>query len=297
MPYQGEIAALATASCWVVTIMAFESAGRRIGSLAVNLIRLVLALGFLAVFNGLTRGLPLPTDADGHAWLWLTLSGLVGFTFGDLALFRAFVLIGGRKSTLLMALVPPFTALIGWAMMGERLSGVDALGMGLTLVGVVLAVRERGNGDATLAPADAARGIVFGLCGALGQAGGLVLSKYGMRDYSPFAATQIRIIAGIVGFSLLFLFIGWWPKVFAALKNRPAMKRVGLGAFFGPFLGVSLSLMAVQYTKTGVAATLMAITPVLILAPTAIVYKQKITMRALLGAVLAVAGVTVLFLT
>ena len=296
MPFLGELAALGTACCWVVTAMSFESAGKRVGSLAVNLIRLVLAFFFLAMLGMASRGLAVPTDADAHNWFWLSISGLVGFTFGDLTLFRAFVLIGSRRAILLMSFVPPITALLGWIILGEGLTVADLVGMALTVTGVALAVLERGEdaGEVPLRPV--VIGVLLGLAGAMGQAVGLVLSKYGMRDFDPFAATQIRVIAGTFGFAILFAFIGWWPKVVTAVRNVPAMKRVALGAFFGPFLGVSLSLMAVQHIKTGVAATLMATTPVLILAPAAIVFKDRVTSRATLGALLAVIGVAVLIL-
>jgi len=297
MPFLGELAALATACCWVVTAMSFESAGKRVGSLAVNLIRLMLAFVFLSAFGCATRGLPVPLDAGAHNWVWLSLSGLVGFTLGDLALFRAFVLIGSRRSLLLMSLVPPMAALIGWLVLGERLTGADAVGMALTVAGVTLAIGERRPDESGVAAHPSPVGVALGLAGALGQALGLVLSKYGMGDYSAFAATQIRVIAGIFGFAALFLAIGWWPTVLAALKNGPAMKRVGLGAFFGPFLGVSLSLVSVQHITTGVAATLMATTPVLILAPAALLFKDRVSPRAIFGAALAVAGIAVLVLT
>jgi drug/metabolite transporter (DMT)-like permease len=292
----GEPAALVTAFCWTITALSFEAAGRRIGSLAVNLIRLVLAFLFLAAFSAVVRGRPLPTDAGAHAWLWLSVSGVVGFTLGDMALFRAFVLIGARRAMLLMALVPVLTALTGWLAMGEVLSPADWAGMALTVGGVSLVVSERKHDENAGPPSGrSTTGVLLGLVGAVGQAAGLILSKYGMGDYDPFAATQIRVIAGIGGFSLLYLAIGWWPKVLAGSRDRPAMARVALGAFFGPFLGVSFSLMAVQHAKAGVAATIMAITPVLILAPAAILFKERITPRAVLGAVIAVGGVAVLF--
>jgi uncharacterized membrane protein len=295
-PHAGEIAALATACCWTVTALAFESAGRRVGSLSVNLIRLVIAAVFLSVFCWAVRGLPLPTDAGAHAWAWLALSGLVGFTVGDLCLFRALVVVGSRVSMLLMALVPPMTALIGWGLLGEVLDAWDWAGMALTVGGVSFVVAERkrdANGLAERAPTG---GILLGLGGALGQAVGLVLSKHGMGDYHPFAATQIRVYAGIAGFAVLFCCIGWWPKAAAALRDRGAVARMSLGALFGPFLGVSLSLVAVKYTHAGVAATIMALVPVLILAPSRLIKKEPVTLRAALGAGIAVGGVALLFL-
>jgi len=296
IPYTGEIAALATACCWTVTSMAFEAAGKRIGSLPVNFIRLVLALGFLSVFGAVTRGLPLPTDATPRAWGWLALSGVIGFAVGDLCLFRAFVVVGARLAMLMMSLVPPITALIGLAVLGEQLGPLDLLGMGLTVGGVAWVVLERKkalDGSGSRPPAS---GILLGLGGAVGQAVGLVLSKHGMGDYDPFAATQIRVIAGIVGFAVIFTAAGIWPRVVEALRNRAAMARTALGAVFGPFLGVSLSLLAVKHTEAGVAATIMAIVPVLIIAPSALLFKQPVTARAVLGAVIAVGGVAVLFL-
>jgi drug/metabolite transporter (DMT)-like permease len=291
----GELAALGTAVSWTVTALAFESAGKRVGSLAVNLIRLVLAFALLSLFCWATRGHPLPTDATTHAWGWLAVSGLVGFTAGDLCLFRAFVVIGSRLSTLLMALVPPLTALIGWLALGETLSVREWSGMALTVGGVVWVIRERVPDDSGQHRHPPARGVLLGLGGTAGQAVGLVLSKYGMGAYNAFAATQIRIIAGALGFVALFFLIDWWPRVFAALRHPGAMTRTGIGAVFGPFVGVSLSLVAVQHTEAGVAATIMALGPVLIIPPTIWLYKKRVSARAIAGAVIAIAGTALLF--
>ncbi len=295
MDHLGELAALGTAACWTVTALAFESASRRVGSLVVNLVRLVMALAFLSAFSAVWRGRALPTDAGAHAWLWLSASGVVGFFVGDGCLFRAFVMLGARLSMLLMALVPPLTALGGWLVMGERLGPPQLAGMALTVAGVSWVVLERGrDGDGKRRRRPVA-GILLGLGGAAGQAFGLVLSKYGMGSYDPFAATQIRVIAGILSFSALFSLLGWWPRVSAALPNHGAMARTGLGAFTGPFLGVSLSLLAVQHTQTGVAATIMALVPVLIIAPAALLFRERVTVRAVAGAVVAVCGTALLF--
>ncbi len=316
-PNPGELAALATAVCWTTTALSFESAGRRVGSLAVNIIRLALAVLLLSAFGAVTRGRPLPTDASGHAWLWLAVSGLVGFCIGDLCLFRAFVLIGARLSMLFMALVPPMVALISLVALGETLSRPDLLGMALTVGGVAWVVSEKRGGDDRPAAGRRAErgeregpdergarrehgrwaGILLGLGAAVGQAAGLVLSKYAMGDYHPFAATQIRVIAGVAGFAVLFTIFGWWPRVPVALRHGPAMTRIALGAVFGPFLGVSLSLLAVQKTQAGIASALMSIVPVLIIGPSILLFKERVSPRALAGAVVAVAGVMVLLLS
>ena len=293
----GELAALGTAFCWTITALSFESAGRRVGSLSVNLIRLLIASVWLALLGGIKRGQLWPTDATPEAWAWLALSGVIGFCIGDLCLFRAFLLIGSRLAMLLMALVPPIAAVTGWLFLGERLSPMDILGITLTVAGVgwvVLEKRPPANGELA-AHANRRLGILLGIGAAAGQAIGLVMSKQGMGTYDAFAATQIRVLAGAVGFSILFIPIGWWPRVVTACRHRSAMARISLGATFGPFLGVSFSLLAVQRTTTGVAGAIMSIVPVLIIVPSILLFKERITLRAVMGAGLAVAGVAVLF--
>ena len=297
IPHLGEWAALCTAFFWTITAMAFESASRKVGSLPVNWIRLGLAFLFLTVFCTIFRGKPLPLDAPPETWLWLSLSGLIGFTFGDLCLFQSYVVIGSRIAMLVMATVPPMTSLLGWAVLGETLSPMNIAGMALTLGGVAIVVLERkGNSDSKKF-SHSLKGMALAFGGAFGQAVGLILSKLGLASgYSAFSATQIRIFVGLAGFSVLFFFLKTWPKVRMALHHSHAMRRLSLGAFFGPFLGVSFSLLAVQNTKTGIAATIMALVPVFIIAPAALVFKERVTIREVFGALIAVFGSVLLFI-
>lgn len=292
----GELFALATAGCWTITALSFESAGKRVGSRAVNLLRLCLGLAIMVLFNWARRGQPLPLDANAHQWLWLTLSGLIGFSFGDLLLFEAFVLLGARTSMLIMATVPILTTFLSWIILGEALTAFSFLGMVVTLLGIALVILERPAGSAPLKAAKPLAGLLCACGGAVGQSLGLVLSKYGMGSFDAFAATEIRQIAGIGGFVLLFFFMRIWSQVFQALRNGKAMAGISTGAFFGPFLGVSFSLLAIQHAVTGVASTIMALTPVLIILPAMVVFKEKVTAKEVLGAFVAVAGTAILFL-
>jgi len=300
--YFGEIAGLFAAVFWTITALAFESAGKKVGSLAVNLIRLVIAFFLIGLYSWLVRGFFFPTDASLYNWKWLAISGLVGFVIGDLLLFQSYLVIGARVAMLLMALAPPFAAFIGWIMLDEVLTPMNWLGMAITMTGIVVVIlkseKSEKNGAVVrkLTSAYSLPGILLALGGALGQAAGLVISKKGMGDYDAFSATQIRVLAGIVGFSVLFFFIKRWHKVGAALKNTSAMKRITLGAVFGPFLGVSFSLLAVQHTQTGIAATLMAIVPVLIIPPSVFLFHEKVNWKEILGAMITVGGVVLFFL-
>jgi drug/metabolite transporter (DMT)-like permease len=300
--YFGEIAGILTAFFWTITSLAFESAGKKVGSLAVNLIRLVIAFFFIGIYSWIARGFFFPTDATTFQWKWLALSALVGFVIGDLLLFQAFVVVGARISMLMMALAPPFTALISWFILDEVMSVMNLLGMAITLSGIIIVILKRErieqNGQMVkkLKSSYSIQGVLLALGGALGQAIGLVISKKGMGDYDAFSATQIRVLAGIAGFAILFFFIKRWPRVWSALRNGSAMKRITLGAFFGPFLGVSFSLLAVQNTQAGIAATLMAISPVLIIPPAILLFGEKVNWKEVLGAVITVAGVALFFL-
>jgi drug/metabolite transporter (DMT)-like permease len=336
----GELAALGTAVFWTITALSFESAGRKVGSLAVNIVRLVAALLLFSGYSLAVGGSPLP-DAGGEAWVWLSISGFVGFVIGDLLLFQAFVEIGARIAMLVYSSVPPLTALLGRLVLGETLTTPGFIGMALTVGGIALVVTKKRaqepepvvavgpdagavpsieSSDAqplgadissvAIPPTDQrgfepkphgtqslARGVLLALGGSIGQAAGLVLSKLGAgTTLDPFAATQIRVISGVVGFSILFTILHRWQAVGRALTNRQAMIRIGTGAFFGPFLGVSLGLFAAQHSTTGIAATIIALVPVLIIPPSILLLGEKVTPREVVGAVVAVAGVAVLFL-
>jgi drug/metabolite transporter (DMT)-like permease len=311
LTYVGEIAALGTAFCWAGSSLSFTAAGKRIGSVPLNLIRLVMAMAMLSVFVWIFRGRLLPTDASRDNWLWLSLSGLAGFTFGDLFLFRALVLLEARLTMLVMALCPPMAALIAWAAIGEALGPWSWLGIAMTVAGVAWVVTERHDESSgsvvaqrgIVAPRDrragprvAPLGLAFALLGALGQAVGLVLSKIGIGGYDAAAGTQIRIIAGIVGFAAMFTAARWWPRVAGAMRRPSGLGLAMLGSALGPFIGVTLSLVAVRNAQTGVAATIMAISPIILIPASAIIHKERITWRAVSGAVLAIGGVAMLFL-
>ena len=291
----GEIAALLTAVFWTVTALAFEGATRRVGPFAVNLIRLLFAVLFLSLLSYFMRGLALPTDASAHNWIWLGISGVVGFILGDYFLFSSYPIIGSRVAMLMMTLAPPMAAFLGWVVLGETMNSQSLLGMLLVLTGIAIAIWNKPGEDGKIRLKFPRRGLVYAFIGAMGQGVGIVLSKYGMGGYNAFAATQIRVIVAIIGFTLIISLLGQWEKVRLTFSNKPALKRIVLGSFFGPFLGVSFSLLAVQHTNTGIASTLMATVPVLIILPSVVLLKQKVSLIEIAGAVLSVIGVALFF--
>jgi drug/metabolite transporter (DMT)-like permease len=304
----GEIAALATAICWTITAVAFESAGKKIGSLSVNYIRLVIAFFLIGIFTLYRRGMFLPLDASWHNWLWLFVSGFIGFVIGDLFLFQAYVEIGSRISLLIMSSVPLITAVAGFFIMGERITPLALAGMIIAVGGIAFVIlgKKVRNPEAVAASAQPAamkvgfthpvKGIAYAFVGALGQAFGLIFSKKGMGSYDPFAATQIRVIAAILGFTVVITAAKKWGKLYYSLRDRKSMGQVTVGSIFGPFLGVSFSLLAVQHTASGIVSTITAISPILIIPVSVIAFKEKVLPREILGACITIAGVVLLFI-
>lgn len=296
--HTGELAALATAVFWTFTAVAFTYAGKRVGSLSVNFWRLIVGLVLLSCFVMIRGGNIYPVDVSQKAWIWLLLSGLTGIFLGDLFLFKAFTLTGPRVALLIMSLSPPIAALISWITLGETLTWVGVAAMSITLSGIVLVVlgkKENGNGKIGLQYNT--RGLLYAFLGAIGQSAGLVMSKTGVLEAGdPFMATQIRLYAGIVGFVLLITWLRRWKPVMQTVQDKKSFGVISIGAFFGPFLGISFSLLAVQYTNPGIVQTIASITPVLIIPFAIFVNKEKVSARDFVGALVAVAGISMFFL-
>jgi len=299
----GEIISLGTAICWTVTALAFQQATRKVGSLSVNIIRLLIAFVIYALVSFFVRGRFFPTDASQFNWIWLSISGLVGFVFGDYFLFKSYEYITARISMLVFSLSPPIAAIISWMILGETMELQSLFAMAVTMAGIILVVTKKKTSENknekkrnNLKFAFPVKGLLFAFLGTIGQSTGLVLSKYGMGDYDVFAATQIRIIAASIGFVILISLIKRWGKVKEASTNIGAMKFITIGAIFGPFIGVYLSLLALKFTSVGIASTLMAIIPVLIIPPAIFLYKEKVSLKEFIGALITVGGVVLFFI-
>lgn len=308
--YLGEAISLFVAVSWTVTAICFEYAGRRIGTLSLNIIRLSLAILMLGLTLLFFTGSFFPVNAGKEAWCWLAVSGFIGYVLGDYCLFNSYILIGSRFGQLFMTLAPPSAAIAGYFILGETLAVNAWLGMFVTMSGIGLSIfGKRGDSSRKISLKLPLKGILLGIGGGMGQGIGLVFSKLGMNYYMqhvdlhdrvavnlvPFASTQIRAIVGVAGFLSVMLCTRRGKALVRSFVDRKAMASVAGGTFFGPFIGVSLSLMAVQYTEAGIASTLMALTPIMILAPAYFFFKQKITLREAAGAAISVLGVSLFF--
>lgn len=308
MPYLGESISLIVAFSWTLTAIFAEIASKRLTPIILNVVRMALSLVMLSLTLFAFTGHFLPQFADGSTWLWLLLSGVVGYIFGDTCLFNSYIIIGSRFGQLFMTLAPPTAAITGFFFLGEQMSLKAVAGMLITLTGIGISIMSKGEKHKVGLKLPL-KGVLLGIGAGIGQGGGLVLSKIGMNHYAslvpataagatymiPFAATFMRAIAGLIGFSLILRLRKEYHYIPTALHDKKGMWNALAMTFFGPFFGVSLSLMAVQYTSTGIASTLMALTPILILLPARFVFKQKITTLEVIGACISVVGVSLFF--
>ena len=320
MQYLGEIISLGVACSWTVAALASEVGSRHLGVFVMNVWRMALALLFSVVLMWVTTGHALPVHAGWQAWTWLLASGVVGYFFGDWCLFNSYLTIGSRMGQLFMTLAPAFSAFFAYVLLHQTLGLSSIVAIIVTLAGIAISVFDSGD-DTTHTKRSAAlfahhlslprKGVLFGLGAALGQGLGLVLSKVGLdyytsgvpaaelpqvESYLPFGANLIRCVAGLVCFTAWLLMRGEASGMRRSLSDHRGLLAMLLAVLSGPFIGVGFSLMAVQYTAAGIASTLMALTPIIILLPSRWLFGQPITVRSVVGAVVSCIGVSLFFL-
>ncbi|MDG2422767.1 MAG: DMT family transporter [Phycisphaerales bacterium] len=301
-PLIGSLAATGAAACWVITALAIAEAGRRVGSALVNVSRLLVAVVLLGGIHRLVFGTWWPS-VPGESIAWLAASGIIGLGIGDQLLFQALVDAGSRITTLLLTLAPPITAILAWPVLDETLSIIAILGMAITLGGIAWVVSEQTGSGRHPHPR---RGILLGAGAGIAQAVGLILAKLGMdipdeagATMNPWSATLVRIVFGVVMAFILLILLRIQARdeeieraPMGTYWRVPAL--ILIGAIFGPVLGVWLSLVGIDNVETAIAATLMSLSPVFIIPFAAWIEKDRITGRAIIGAIISVIGVAVL---
>lgn len=294
----GEFAAISAALLWAISSIIFSFAGKQIGSSSLNLFRLSFAAIMLLIFHTIIYGMPIPLDASVQQWGWLSLSSIIGLVIGDLFLFQSFIMVGPRLAMLVMSLSPVISTIIAWIFLGEILSNLQITGVILTIGGIALVIMDRNNNQNSLyGSRHKWIGILFGFGAATGQAVGLIFAKKGLPpEFSALSGVVIRVLVATIFVWIIAIISKQAKKNIERIKQNPkTIKYTFLGALVGPFVGVWLSLVAVQFAKVGIASTLMALTPIFHL-PIGKFLNEKITRQAILGTLIAMIGVAIIFM-
>jgi len=295
MEFAGEISALATAFCWSITSYAFTNASRRIGALQVNIDRMAFAsiiIIFIIAIFGISLTLTFNQVTN------LVISAIFGLVLGDSFLFKSFQLIGARLGVIMMALVPVLSSVLAFFFLNEVISYLGMFGMLLTIVGILIVVIEKyQNAENNISINKL--GIFYGFLGALGQASGLIFAKFAFQggELNGFSASFIRLFsASLIILPLAASFRRYKNPIRIYSKDSYSRKVILIGTIFGPVLGITLSLVAIEYTKVGIASTLMATMPIIMLPISRFYFKEKLEWKAVIGAFVAVVGAAIIFL-
>lgn len=290
MKYFGEFLALYSAFSWALTAIFFSLASKKSGIYSVSFIRLIIASFFLALSLLFFKNYFINPGLTFENVFWLSISGVVGLIFGDLFLFKSYILIGVNDSRLIMTLVPIFTAVLAWFVFSENLNLKQVLGTLITLGGIIMAVYKKEKKKKPL------KGYYYALLGAFGQALGFVLSKYGLKGIDIFSAVQIRFLSAIFGFLIIISYFKKWPQIAKTFTNKNSMFKILMGSFFGVYLGVCAGLLSINYTKMSVASTIMGTVPIILIPISIIFLKFKPTVREVVGSLISVFGVFIFFI-
>lgn len=295
MPLFGEFAALFTAFLWSGTSIAFSEASVRVGPFYVNVTRMFLALLWLSITLLVMQ---VEVNLSQYQILNLIISGFCGLVIGDTFLFKAYRSIGARISMLIMALVPPISAFTAFIFLGEKISLTAILGILITVSGIGLVIFKREEKPSSKYKIDNA-GLFYAFIGAAGQAIGLIFAKnaFNEGEISGFVASFVRILSAVIIIYPVALLSKKYSRPINTFKqNKSALLFTTIGSVIGPYLGITFSMIAISHAKVGIASTLMATTPIMMLPMVRYYYKEKLSWISISGAFIAVVGIAILFL-
>jgi len=302
--FKGEVAALCAAFLWAVSSVIYARLGQRIPPLALNLLKGAIAI-ILLILTLLLRGeflqvMPLGSIAPVPLCL-LLLSGVLGIGLGDTAFFVALNCLGPRRALLMETLAPPITAILSLIFLQESLSFSAWCGILLIIVGVAWVITEQVT-NLSKRPVHLLRGIGFGILAAIALATGGVLSRAALANtsISPLWAALLRLSAAV----LMLLAWVWLRSKQEARKQSyshikifqplPVIGAIFFAAFAGTYLGIWLQQTALKFTAAGIALTLTNTSPLFMLL-FAIWMGEQVSLRSMLGVLIAIGGIAVLF--
>lgn len=280
----GVIAALGSAASWSVGTLLFSRLGESLSSFAMTLVKSgmsVLLLGLLTLLLGAF------SDVGLQAYGYLAMSGLLGIALSDTFFFSALKELGPRAIILLTSIGQVFTVVLAVILLGERLPLNGWIGIAFIVSGIAIGMLP----GASARGRSSSKGIVFGLISVLLMSVSVILTKKGLEGTSTVYATLIRMLAGTLGMLLMGIVTCRLKKWVTPFRDRKLMLQFFVAVCVITFGGFWLTIVAFKYTSVAVANSLISTEPIFIIPLSVIFLKEKLTSRAVAGAVIAVTGV------
>ena len=289
-----ELLALLASVCWAFSSLFSAAPAQRLGAFAFSRWRMLFATVLLWGLAGWTGG---AHTLQGSAWLLLAVSGVIGISLGDTALFACMNRLGPRRSGILFATHALMSAVLAWAWLDERLSAWGVVGAALLVSGVMLAVAfgkraDEGHGwEQTRGHLK--WGVALGLLAALCQAvATLMLKPLMSTGVDAVAASAMRMSAALAAHGLLWVL---WSGAHAKASVRWGdLFHTGMSALLAMVVGMTLILQALKTGQANVVALLSSVTPVMILPLLWVVYRKPPAWGGWAGAVGVVVGTSLL---
>lgn len=310
--YFGELIGLLAAFLWAFSAMAWSLSGRRVGSVAVTAIRILLAAVILVLVHWAIYGHPWPSNMHKESLTLLAISGILGAGAGDLCLFKGLLILGPRLGLLILSLSPVLAALMAYCTpMHQTLTVWSLTGILLTVVGIAWVVSDGAGRQAWRTPPEHfLRGVVITLIGTTFIAAGYVTSNWGMKagpaDFfagqiktavAPFSAGMVRVVAATAFIWMVLPFMRCLGSTVKAFADRKSLLIIIGGTIVGPVIGIWLSMIALQGQSTGVASAMLSTAPLMMIPIAFFVYGDKPNARTLVGTAIAIGGIILMTLT
>jgi drug/metabolite transporter (DMT)-like permease len=283
----GIIAALGSAASWSVGALLFSQLGASLSSFAMTLVKggvSVFLLGLMTLLLGEF------SDIGVQAYCYLVISGLLGIALADTFFFSALKELGPRAIVLLTTLGQVFTVVLAVILLGERLTPHGWTGIVFIVLGVAVGMFP----GASLKGISSSRGIIFGLISVLSMSVSAILTKKGLDGTSTLYATLIRMMAGTSGMLLMGIMTSRLRKWVLPFRDNRLVLQFFLAVCVITFGGFWLTIVAFKYTSVAVANSLISTESIFIIPLSVIFLKEKLTLHALAGAIIATAGVIAL---
>lgn len=280
--------ALLSASSWAIGAILWRKLGEELTACSMNFGKTVigsLLLGFALLVIGFE-------PVESRAILFLALSGILGIAIGDTFFFLSLMQLGPRLASLMGSLNPVAIALAAAVLLGERPTPMVWTGIVVTSIGVGWVLQERATGNG--GPASYSLGVCYGILSVLCTAGAVLLAKVGVSSVPTVEATWIRLLAGAVGLAFWGASrseLGSWLEPF---RNGVLLAKVVAVVMVVVVGGFWLSLVALKHIDASIAGPLNSTGPLFILPMAVVLLKEKLSFRAILGAVVAVGGVALI---